>query len=321
MADKNNNDDLVEVEVDTEVQTEPEPQPKDSALPPIAGKAKSPKTARKVGVPVLVVAAVVACVLGVLIGKFLLGGASGLVSGKSSLSEGELDSAVASYTYKGASKTVTARDVISQTTGLDAAKQDDGAYAMPSADAVVSFARTAILNDEVQAQGIQVSDEDMAAYAKDTLGTDDYSELANTYGMSEDEVKTIVRDSAGTKQLYDKVVGEQDTSATEPTAPTAPAEDAQDTPTAEYGKYIVDLLGDEWDSATNTWAREDGPYYAALKDQTFSADSATYEQAMTAYYVAYQQYSQQANSGQAKWTEFVNGLLANASITVGELVS
>lgn len=320
MADKINNDDLVEVEVDTEAQTEPETAPKGDALPPVAGKAKSPKAARKVGVPVLVVAAVVACVLGVLIGKFLLGGASGLVSGKTSLSEGELDAAVASYTYRGGSNTITARDVLSQTTGLDAAKQDDGTYAVPSADAVLSFARTAILNNEVQAQGIQVSDEDMAAYAKDTLGTDDYAELANTYGMSEDEVKTIVRDSAGTKQLYDKVVGETDAVA-EPTAPTAPAEGSEDTPTAEYGKYIVDLLGDEWDSATNTWARQDGPYYAALKDQTFSADSATYQQAMTAYYVAYQQYPQQASTGQAKWTEFVNGLLANASITVGELVS
>ncbi len=259
--------------------------------------------------------------IGVLVGKFLLGGfAGGAVTGKTTLSEGELDSTVGSYVYQGQTHSITARQALGAATGVDAAKQDDGTYTMPSADNVLDYARNQVLAVAVKAEGIEVSDEDMATYAKDTLGTDDYASLASTYGMSEDEVKEVVRQSAGVKRLYDKVVGTDD-SAQAPETPAEPAEGSEDAATADYGKYIVGLLGDEWDADKGTWAREDGPYYAALKDQSFSADSATYDQAMTAYYVAYQQYSQQASSQSATWSQYVNGLLANASISIGELVS
>ncbi len=160
-------------------------------------------------------------VVGLLVGKFALGGTPGLVSGKTTLQESELDSAVGSYTYKGATKTITARQALDQSSGVDKAKQDDGSYRMPSADEVLSCARNSILEDAVAAEGIQVSDEDMATYAKDTLGTDDYATIAQNYGMTEDQVKETVRDSAGTKQLYDKVVGSD--AGTAPTAPTEPA--------------------------------------------------------------------------------------------------
>ncbi len=48
----------------------------------------------------------------------------------------------------------------------------------------------------------------------------------------------------------------------------------------------------------------------------FTADSATYKQAMTAYYTAYQQYSSQASSASSKWTEYANGLYAKANISI-----
>ncbi len=298
-----------------------------AAMPPLDNakgkqKTKAPKkpAEKRFTVPVFVIGVVAAAVIGLLVGKFLLGGVGGAVSGKTTLSEGELDSTVGTYVYQGQSHGITARQALEAATGVDAAKKDDGSYAMPSADNVLDYARNQILAEAVKGEGITVSDEDMATYAKDTLGTDDYASLASTYGMSEDEVKGVVRQSAGVKQLYDKIVGTDD-AAKAPETPAEPAEDAKDTPTADYGKYIVGLLGDEWDADKGTWAREDGPFYAALKDQTFSADSATYDQAMTAYYVAYQQYSQQSSTQSAKWTEYVNGLLANASISIGELVS
>ena len=299
------------------------------SAPKAAHKAQAPKPAGskpdktpakpKFTLVQTVVIAVIAVVVGLLVGKFALGGTPGLVSGKTTLQESELDSAVGSYTYKGATKTITARQALDQSSGVDKAKQDDGSYRMPSADEVLSCARNSILEDAVAAEGIQVSDEDMATYAKDTLGTDDYATIAQNYGMTEDQVKETVRASAGTKQLYDKVVGSD--AGTAPTAPTEPADGNADAATADYGAYIVNLLGDEWDADKGTWAREDGPYYAALKDESFSADSATYNQAQNAYYVAYQQYSQVASAANTTWTNYVNGLLSQANLTIGELVS
>ena len=53
----------------------------------------------------------------------------------------------------------------------------------------------------------------------------------------------------------------------------------------------------------------------------FSADSATYVQAETAYFVAYTQYTQAYANSQQLWTDYVNGLLGNASIEIYSLVS
>ena len=57
-------------------------------------------------------------------------------------------------------------------------------------------------------------------------------------------------------------------------------------------------------------------YAQALAGQEFTADSATYGQALTAYYTAYQQYAQANSKSGGKWTEFVNGLYAKANITL-----
>ena len=143
-------------------------------------------------------------------------------------------------------------------------------------------------------------------------GVSDMSTLASTYGLTEDQAKEIVRESAAMSKLKDKVVTTQAGDA--PTAPETPADGNQDTANATYGAYIINLLGDEWDSTNNTWARQDGPYYAALKDETFSADSATYAQAQMAYYVAYQQYSTNARSSSSEWTDYVNQALSKATI-------
>ena len=153
----------------------------------------------------------------------------------------------------------------------------------------------------------------MSSYAEDTLGTSDISTIASQYGMDEDATETLLKQSAGVKKLYDQTV---DTSNL--TAPTAPEEDKD---AATYGKYIVDLLGDEWDSDKDTWASTDGDYYSALGSEKFTSKSATYDQAQTAYYVAYQKYSTAYSEATSKWTSFVNERLAKASIQIKSLVS
>jgi hypothetical protein len=245
------------------------------------------------------------------------GGSS--LTGKTTLSEADLNAVVATYTAGGKGYDITARQVLESAGSLDAAKQADGSYAVPGASSILAFAQNAIVEREIENKGITVSDEEIAAYAEEQLGSSDYASIASTYGMSEDQIKSIMKTNAATKKLYDSIVGE--VGATMPEAPTAPAEGAEDTPTAEYGAYIVKLLGDEWDSSKGTWARKDGPFYAAMGEMDFKADSATYSQAESAYYVAYQQYSQQASTQSGKWTEYINGLMSNASIQINTLVS
>ncbi len=268
--------------------------------------------------------ALLGCALGLLLGRFVLPGnfTPGISADNSTLSAEGLDSNVGMLSYKGESIAITAREVLESTVGVDAALNDDGSYDMPAADDVLSFARNSILNKEVEAAGIEVTDEDITAYMTEVMGTDDIAAMATQYGLDEESAKKIIQESAGVRKLYDQVTAEAGTASAMPEAPTAPAEDADaSAATPEYASYIIGLLGDEWDSENNTWAREDGPYYAQMSSMDFSADGATYDQAQTAYYVAYTNYATQATTAQQLWTDYVNGLLSGASISIASLAS
>lgn len=264
------------------------------------------------------IAIAAAClVVGLLVGRFVLGGVS--AAGKTSISESELDGVVATVTYEGKSYDVTAREAIEAASTLDSVRNEDGTYRMPSAEGAVAAARNKVLEAEVAKAGITVTEDDATAYAEEYLGTSDYATIAEQYGMDEESVRRIVEESAGVRKLYDQVVTDSDLTA--PTAPEQPAEGQEDTPNATYGAYVVGLLGDEWDAEAGTWARTDGPFYASLGSETFSADSATYNQANTAYYVAYQQYIQDYSEISSKWTDFYNGCMANATIELTTLTA
>lgn len=272
--------------------------------------------------PVWVGIAFACLVVGVLCGHFLLGsglGAAGGISGKITISEGELDRTVGSFTYKGQTTSVSARDVINSSSSLNSAKTEDGSYRLPAADGVLSVARTKILLMDAESKGIQVSDEDVSAYAKQTLGSDDYSTIASGYGMDADAVKELLRQSAIMGKLREQVVSTQ--LPTSPKAPTAPAAGNETTATAEYARYIIALAGDEWDSSKNGWASTDSPYATALANYTVSNDSATYEAAQAAYYVAYQKYATAQSEVSTQWSNYVNGLFCNASVNVSSLVA
>ena len=80
----------------------------------------------------------------------------GKLNGQTVITEKQLDDAVATYVYEGETYEVTARDAIAQASSLDSVTAGDGKYLAPSAESVLSAARTAILMREVDARGITV---------------------------------------------------------------------------------------------------------------------------------------------------------------------
>ena len=283
-----------------------------------SGAPKAPKgSKRSLGTPIWIAICVVALVVGVLCGHFLLSSGSGKATGSTTISESDLDSTIATYTYNGSSHAITAREVIEQNGSIENQSNDDGSYNVPSADDVLSYARNAVVLEEANAQGISVTDDDVSAYAQSTLGTDDYATIGSNYGLDEDATKSLLHDAAVIKKLRDSVV--TTTVPDQPTAPTAPSDGNEDTTSADYAQYIIGLAGDEWDSANNTWASTDGTYYSALSTYSISNDSAGYAAAEQAYYVAYSNYSAAASQASSEWTTYVNTLLSKTSIQIGSL--
>lgn len=281
--------------------------PEDDEDDEAAGRGKR----QKIAIAIAVVAVIIAAVLGYFIGS---GGFAHKGADSASLTSDQLDTAVASYSYNGKSVDVTAREAIESQYSLDSVKQSDGTYPTPSADIVLSYARNHILLNEAEARGISVTDKEMKEYAEGALGMSDYSQMSQQYGVTKDQAKAIVKQQATMQKLYDKIVGAS--SATMPEAPAQPEDGNEDTASKDYADYIIKLAGDEWDAEKGTWASTDGVYAQALAGQEFTADSATYSQALTAYYTAYQQYAQANSKSGGKWTEFVNGLYAKANITL-----
>lgn len=265
------------------------------------------------------VGAVVLFALGIVIGRFLLGGggATGSLNGRTTLSEGELNTPIASYTYNGQTKEVTAREVIENTSGLDAAKQSDGTYAVPAADKIIGYVRNALVVAEAQSQGISVSDQDVSDYMQTNFKTTDVSQIASAYKLSEDVAKKLINDAVIMKKYRDKVLTTKLPDA--PQAPTAPEDGNSETTSQEYAQYIIGLAGDEWDDKNNTWASQDGDYYKQLSAYSISKDSASYAAAQTAYQVAMSKYSAVASKASQEWSQKINEILGKASIAVYSL--
>ncbi len=242
----------------------------------------------------------------------------GPLEGAVSLTAGQLDRPVATYTLGDETYEVTARDAILQGSSLEGAQNDDGSYVMPSAEDALSAARTAILMREVEERGITVSDEEFAAYVEATFGTADVASLAETYGMDEQTVRERLGESAAIAALREQVVTAEPADALE--EPAAPQDDNADETNADYAAYIIELAGDEWDSEANGWAREDGAFATALKDFDVRNDAASYDAARAAYYVAVEQRGELADAAEREWSAYVNDLLSEAQMTLSSLV-
>lgn len=225
--------------------------------------------------------------------------------------ESELDATVATWKFKGASHKISAREAIESQYSLDSVKDEDGNYPAPSADAVLSYVRNRILLEEASKQGIKLSDEDLSSSAEASLGTSDFSAIADQYGVSEDQAKQIVREQGTIQKLYQSVM---DDAPAMPKAPAEPESGDENEATAEYAAYIIDLAGKEWDAEAGTWAKLDGAYATALAGEEITPESATYAQAQKAYAVAYQQYMLESQGANAKWTSYVNELFGEADV-------
>lgn len=225
--------------------------------------------------------------------------------------ESELDATVATWKFKGASHKISAREAIESQYSLDSVKDEDGNYPAPSADAVLSYVRNRILLEEASKQGIELSDEDLSSSAKASLGTSDFSAIADQYGVSEDQAKQIVREQGTIQKLYQSVM---DDAPAMPKAPAEPESGDENEAKAEYAAYIIDLAGKEWDAEAGTWAKLDGAYATALAGEEITPESATYAQAQKAYAVAYQQYMLESQGANAKWTSYVNELFGEADV-------
>lgn len=225
--------------------------------------------------------------------------------------ESELDATVATWKFKGASHKISAREAIESQYSLDSVKDEDGNYPAPSADAVLSYVRNRILLEEASKQGIELSDEDLSSSAEASLGTSDFSAIADQYGVSEDQAKQIVREQGTIQKLYQSVM---DDAPAMPEAPAEPESGDENEAKAEYAAYIIDLAGKEWDAEAGTWAKLDGAYATALAGEEITSDSATYAQAQKAYAVAYQQYMLESQGANAKWTSYVNELFGEADV-------
>jgi hypothetical protein len=247
---------------------------------------------------------------------------------------------VATYTQNGAAKNLTARQVIEMTSSLDAAKNDEGNYKVPSADNILYAARNSIAIAEAEGRGINPTDDDLLNYAEQTLGqTPDFESIATANGIDVDTVKKLLTDSYRIHELQKQIGGEM--TATEPEYPTEPEyattndagealstedvqknqDEAYNASKKEYADYIIKLAGDEWDADKGAWKAEDGPYATALADYEVTADGASYEAAQAAYYVAYQSYSTAQSDVSTQWTDFVNGLFVNATVSLTSLVA
>ena len=265
-----------------------------------------------------VVVTVAALVVGVLAGHFLLGGSGGVaLAGRTTLSSGELDSTIATYTYEGHSSNITAREVLEEINGSSLSANDDGTYDVPAASDVVSYAQNQILLAQAEDQGITVSDDELSEFASTNFGTDDYDTIASSYGIDAETVQSMLRETLTIRKLQDSVVTTE--LPDQPTQPTAPADGEEDTPTADYASYVIALLGDEWDADANDWARTDGDYYATLSSYEISNDSATYAAASAAYSVASNLYQTAYTQRSDEWNTYTDALLSQATIQLGSL--
>ncbi len=287
-------------------------------------KINTDKTEKRAGLAALPVAGwVVICValliVGVLAGHFLLGGTSGVsLNGRTALSAGELDSTIATYTFDGKTTNVTAREVLEEVQGSTAVPaNDDGTYNVPSASDVLSYVQNEILLADAEARGLSVSDEEISEYASSSLGTDDLAAIAEQAGMDEQAVKDVLRENLLASKLQQAVATV--TLPEQPTAPEEPADGEEDTATEEYASYVIALLGDEWDSEANDWARTDGTYYATLSGYEISNDAATYAAASAAYSVASSAYQDATTQISEEWAAYTDSLLSRATVQLGSL--
>lgn len=313
-ADKNDeSEDMNKGTVERKVEGETKAE-----MPVVSADEKDGQPHRTLPTAAWVAIAVVALVVGVLAGHYLLG-SSGTISldGRTTLAASELDSTIATYTFDGQTTAVSAREVLVEANGgADPSANDDGTYDIPTASTVLTYVQNEIILQDAEDRGITASDEDVDEFVEESFGTD-LATLASSWGIEEDAAREMVAEAVIMRKLQDSVAST--TLPDLPDEPEAPADGEEDEPTAEYAQYVIDLLGDEWDADADTWARTDGSYYATLSSYDISNDSATYAAATAAYGVAASEYQEAYTQISEELGDYSAALLSRATIQLGSL--
>lgn len=323
-------EETAEAEKDAEPEPEPEPEPAPkpaapadekpaaAAAPAVPGAADAPEKPHGISGAVCAAIAAVALVVGVLAGHFLLGSAAGgsiALNGRTTLSSGELDSTIATYTSDGVTHNITAREVLTYG-GAELAANEDGTYDIPAADSILNYAQTQLMLADAAERGVTATEDDINEFLSSSYGVD-LATFASGMGMTEDAARDMLTSYVTISKLGEEVISGEMPEM--PTEPTAPSEGEEDTPTAEYAEYVIALLGDEWDSDANDWATTDGEYYNTLSSYEISNDSATYAAASAAYSVAMTDYQKAYNTAMEEQDAYTNELFSNATIQIGTL--
>ena len=261
---------------------------------------------KKLSAPLLILAAFIGIGIGVAIGYFAFHPAQ-----NKNLDSIDPQTVIATYEANGTEINVTPAEVLQSQFGSN----QSNIQGTPSADMVLDYVRNQILLNEAEKRGLSVADQEIDDYATTYLGTSDCAQIGERYGITEDQAKLVIKQNALLQKLYEEIVS-VDSSVEVPTPPEAPSDGDYTSAKQEYADYIVELVGDEWSTSSNGWARTDGPYYEAMSGQDFDQQGATYDQAMLAYSVAYQQYTEGSASGNEAWYTFINKLYKGTSIEI-----
>lgn len=244
-----------------------------------------------------------------------------------------LDEPIAYYDTGGGMTFVTVREVIEADSNLESVEGEHG-YAVPSADRVLAYVRNKVIAKAADDAKITVTDDELSKYAEKTLGTSDFKTIAESYGMDEEHTKAIILESARTQKLRESVVGTTDEGVV-PELPEEPVVDGAENMSEKeldeahkkanakidkkYADYIIALVGDEWDAKKGAWASDDGVFAQALSSYEVTPKGASYDAALTAYYIAYQNWSQSASEEETVWSDYVNDLFDDVTLMMRSL--
>lgn len=256
----------------------------------------------------------VALIVGLSIGKFALGTNLGNMTATNStaVSPQQSGEIVANYTYGGKTYNITLDDMFSYNDSA-ANANDDGSYAMPTTEEIISYARKQIIADTAAKKNISVSEQDKLDYIKNQFGAETMDDLAVSMGRTTEQTDQLVTETLIQTKLYEEVAG---TMPDLPAFPDYPENEDEEAKVEAYATYITEIAGEEF--ADGKWADEDGEFAKALPD--FDGKTASYRDATAAYQVLYNRANTQMNELNQKWLDFENETLKDCAITIGTLI-
>lgn len=229
--------------------------------------------------------------------------------------EGELsdDTVIARYEYDGTAHEVTAAEYLASSAALQEGWNGEGG---PDQIYLSEYILNEVLADEAKAAGITASDEEVTDYIQANYPGDSAKNAAEQLGITEKVLRAQAANAPLIDGLRDQVLSQTGTEGE--TGIEAPALDLSsdpDAPNATYGAYIVKLLGDAWDTDADTWATTEGPLYEALSGETFTSESATYQQARLAYDAALASQSDGQASVSDAWLDYRSDVMSRITMT------